>query len=262
MPRFILFLLLAAPLLTAVDLEVIALRDGLPESEEITIDPKDNVRRIRNVTKPTLTVYPPAASRANGTAVIVCPGGGFVLHAIDKEGVDVARWLNTLGVTAFVLKYRVGNPDRTLARQLAAEDGLLALKLVRERAAGWRINPQRIGIMGFSAGGYVAAAAGIGYEATNRPDFVIPIYPARPAMLTVPTGAPPLFLFHADDDGLSPAANSIPIYLAWKNAGAPAELHIVVRGGHGFGNEIRNAPTDSWRARLEEWLSERGLLRK
>jgi acetyl esterase/lipase len=260
MLRFILCLFMAFATLAAAGLEVIALRDGLPESEDIVIGPKDNVRRLQNVTKPTLTVYEPAASRANGTAVIVCPGGGFRILAIDKEGIDVARWLTTLGITAFVLKYRVGHPDRALARQQAAEDGLLALKVVRERASEWKIHSQRIGIMGFSAGGYVAAAAGAGYGAANRPDFVAPIYPARPEVLTVPTGAPPLFLFHADDDGLSPASNSIPIYLAWKNAGAPAELHIVVRGGHGFGTEIRNAPTDTWQARLQEWLSERGLL--
>jgi acetyl esterase/lipase len=260
MLRLILLPLLAIAALAAGDLQVIALRGGLPESEDFRVDPKDNIRRLHNVTKPTLTVYEPAASRANGTAVIVCPGGGFVLHAIDKEGIDVARWFNTLGVTAFVLKYRVGNKDRMLARKEAAEDGLLALKVVRERASEWRINPQRIGIMGFSAGGYVAAAAGIGYDSSNRPDFVAPIYPARPEMLTVPTGAPPLFLFHADDDRLSPAANSIPIYLAWKNAGASAEMHIVSRGGHGFGTEIRNAPTDSWSARLQEWLGELKLL--
>ena len=188
--RFLTAVLLAAAAFAA-EPKVIPLWPGAaPGSEDWTqkeseaVGPQDDLRRVSNITLPTLTVYLPSPASANGTAVIVCPGGGFRILAIDHEGHEVARWLNSLGIAAFVLKYRVmrtGDPDeknpavmaerRKSLVPLAVTDGQQAVRLVRSRAAEWGIAPNRIGIMGFSAGGYVTAAVALGQNADSRPDF-------------------------------------------------------------------------------------------
>ena len=239
------------------------------------VGPQDSTRRISNVSHPTLTVYVPESAAATGTAMIVCPGGGFRFLSIDNEGNAVARWLNSIGITAFVLKYRVmrtGDIDEADASKiaerrkqvipLAIADGQQAIRLVRYRAAEWKIQPDRIGIMGFSAGGYVTAAVGLHHDQDSRPNFIAPIYPGTPDDVTAPADAPPMFLVHADDDQTVAAVDhSIRLYEAWKKDGISAEVHIYSRGGHGFGMRKRNLPIDTWTERLRDWLDVQGLLK-
>ena len=229
-------------------------------AEQETIGPQDHIRRISNITHPVLLVYLPEAAIATGTAWIVAPGGGFRYLAIDYEGTDVARWLNANGIAAFVLKYRVartgddGEKDpaiaqdrRQVATGFALADGQQAVRVVRSHAAEWGIAPDRIGVIGFSAGGYVAAAVALHHDAANRPNFAAPIYPAVLGDITVLPDAPPLFLVHADNDvTLSSVDNTVRLYTAWKKANIPAEMHIYLKGAHGFGMKKLDLPTDTW----------------
>jgi acetyl esterase/lipase len=241
------------------------------QKETETIGTKDTHKRIANVTRPTLLVFLPEASAANGTGVVVCPGGGFRFLAIDYEGTDVARWLNSLGVAAFVLKYRVrqtGDPNEKAetaqrteqAKVFGAADTAQAMRVVRAHAAEWGVAPDRIGIMGFSAGGYMSAALALKHDKDTRPAFAAPIYLAAPDDLTPPADAPPLFLLQAADDKM--VDNSIRMYTAWKSANIPVELHIYARGGHGFAGRKQNLPVDTWADRLRDWLAAQGLLKK
>lgn len=238
--------------------------DPAPSREETRIGPGDAVRRISNVTRPTLDPVLPPPAQANGAALIVLPGGGFRHLAIDKEGYDVARWLNTLGVAGFVVRYRVS--DAAAAREEAKRNGVAdtreAIRIVRAHAAQWKLDPKRIGVIGFSAGGYHAAAASLKFTPENRPDFAACIYPAAPEDLKYSADAPPMFLAHADDDRLAPKDNSVRIYQALKEAKVPAELHIFSRGGHGFGMVKSGTPTDRWTDRFQEWMQDSGLLRR
>lgn len=242
--------------------------DPAPDKESIRIGPNDEHRRVINVTRPTITPMLAAPGNANGAAVIILPGGAWRHLAIDKEGNDVAKWLNTLGVAGFVVRYRVMLQDQTTPADLERVRGLgftdtqEAIRMVRARAAEWKIDPKRIGVIGFSAGGYFAAAAAARYGPENRPDFAVCVYPAAPADLKFPADAPPMLLIHADDDRLAPKDNSIKIYLALKEAKIPAELHIFARGGHGFGMPKQNAPTDNWTERMRDWMSAAGLLKR
>ena len=278
--------LLALILLTAsafpAEPKTIPLWPGLPPGsenwhyeEKDTVGPQDTTRRISNITRPTLTVYVPDAASASGTAVVVCPGGGFRYLSIENEGSTVAQWLNSIGVTAFVLKYRVmrtGDPEASDAAKmaerrktvipLAIADGQQAIRLVRSRAQEWHLAPDRIGILGFSAGGYVAAGVALQHDAESRPNFVAPIYPGTPDDVTAPSDAPPMFLVHADDDKtVAPVDHSIRLYQVWKKVGVPAELHIYSRGGHGFGMHKRGLPVDTWTDRFRDWLGIQGLLK-
>jgi acetyl esterase/lipase len=229
---------------------------------------------VRNVSQPTLTAYLPDPQIATGSAVIVCPGGAFHFLAYEHEGIRVAEWLNARGIAAFMLKYRLirtgdnfaaevqerladrtklAGPMQALAPLILA-DSQQAVRLVRERATGWGIRPDRIGIMGFSAGGGVTMAVTLNHDAGSRPDFAAPIYAGHFGEITVPDDAPPLFLVHADDDPLVPASISTAIYAAWHAAGKPVELHIYARGGHGFGMNKLGLPVDGWIERFAEWL--------
>jgi len=236
---------------------------------------------VYNVSKPTLTVFAPDAGKSNGTAVIIAPGGAFHALSINSEGFDVAKWLVQKGVICFVLKYRLvhclsNDPPAEVASKppkqfdednskvipLAIADGRAAIAYVRKHAATFNIRPGRIGIMGFSAGGTVAAAAAFDYTAENKPDFVAPIYPYFPASMhgTVGAGSPPLFTLTATDDQLGFAAHSIELYNKWLAAKLPAEIHLYAKGGHGFGMRKQNLPTDNWIERFGEWLGVQGLL--
>ena len=236
-----------------------------------------------NVSKPTLTLYPADPSKATGTAVIVCPGGGFFILSAAMEGSYVARWLNNKGITVFLLKYRLGqsltnNPGQELSENmkksdfgqkiapiipLCIADGREAIKYVRTHAAEYGIDPMRIGIIGFSAGGTVAASTAFNYTPENRPDFVAPIYAYIPPSLQgpVPEDAPPMFIAAATDDGLGLASHSVDLYSKWLTAKKPAELHIYEKGGHGFGMRTQNIPTDTWIDRYGDWLGLLGLLK-
>jgi acetyl esterase/lipase len=257
--------------LTALHAEEIRLRPDLPAGEEL-YDPGEKnphkkspaERWVRKVTSPVLEVYP--VSHGNGTAVIVAPGGGFSILAIEHEGRDVARWLNQRGVTAFVLRYRVGlesgTPgamDRTASQRAAIEDGLLAIKTVRERAKQWNVNPAKIGIMGFSAGGYLTIGAATQYEAASRPDFAIPIYAVAP-QYKVPADAPPLFTAVAFDDNERMTSTATALADNWKKAKLPVELHIFADGGHGFGMNRKGKACDAWITMLEQWIIRHGLI--
>lgn len=266
------------PLFSAAP-KVIPLYDGpAPGSESwnwpetSTVGPKDTILRIGNVTKPTLTVFLPDPAKATGTGIVICPGGGWRILAFNHEGTEVAEYLNSLGVAAFVLKYRVartgdeGEKEQGAARRKEAQamgiaDGQRAVALVRAHAAEWGVKPNRIGILGFSAGGWVTSGVALSHDAQSRPDFAAPIYGALPPDFKVPSDGMPLFLVHADDDRtVPPARTSVKLYTAWKEAGFPAEMHIYSAGGHGFGMRKKNLPVDGWTDRLREWLGVQGLL--
>ena len=242
--------------------------------EEESAYPNHGDRVVHNVVQPTLTVYLPDPALANGTSVIVCPGGGFHYLEIQKEGTDMACWLNAHGIAAFILKYRLlhtgddflhevlvnlAHPTRMgelmpPLMPLIVADGLQSIRLVRQRAAEWGIRPNRIGIMGFSAGGRVTANTALLYDTESRPDFAAPIYGAAPEGVPVPPDAPPIFIACADDDELVNASESICMYTAWKAAGRSAELHIYSKGAHGFGLKTHHLPVDTWTDRFADWL--------
>jgi acetyl esterase/lipase len=269
--------------------KVVRLYDGpAPGSEDwkrTEQESRTNLWRTRvvfNVVNPTLTVFQPEAGKANGTAVIICPGGAFFGLSIDSEGFDVARWLNGKGVTCFVLKYRLvqcktddpttelmtrGPLDDVVAPvvKLALANGLAAIGHVRQNAKEYGVNPERIGIIGFSAGGTVAASVAYNYTPETRPNFVAPIYLAYNWTIKpngVPSDAPPMFVLAATDDPLGLAPQSVAIYQNWTAARKSAELHLFSKGGHGFGMRKQNLPTDHWAERFADWLEVQGLLKK
>jgi len=233
-------------------------------------------RSVNQVNNPSLTVCLPPKEKATGAAVVICPGGGHRMLAIEHEGYDIARWLNSIGVAGFVLKYRLAKADgsKYKVEVHALDDARRAVRLVRSRAGEWGVDPARVGMMGFSAGGEVTALAGTRFDPgsesaadpvdrlSSRPDFLILAYPGfRPDGLTVTKQTPPTFLVHADDDRLS-AERSAAFYLALKKAGVSGELHVYARGGHGFGMRNNHVPVSSWPARLEEWMADRGFTKK
>lgn len=238
------------------------------------------VIRLGNVAIPQAHVYRPAKDKHNGSAVIVCPGGGFNILAWDLEGTEVAEWLNRQGITAVVLKYRV--PSRAIEPKwlLPVQDAQRTISIVRSRAQEWNLNQQRIGILGFSAGGHTAVRAALATErlyesvdesdqASFRPDAALLIYPAYLADdtqlklidgLKVPKNAPPAFMVHAWDDRIS-ANGPMLLACAMKVAGAEAEVHVYDAGGHGYGLRPNPAlPITSWPARAEDWFQRRGWL--
>ena len=231
---------------------------------------------VRNVTQPSLTVYP--AQHPNGTAVIVAPGGAWHVLMMDYEGCQVAEWLNARGITAFVLKYRlfrtsanvqqeIGDfisgrtPKETEARALMAmtqADAQQAVRIVRQRGAEWGVSQNRIGFMGFSAGGGVTAQVALNYTPDCRPDFVAPIYAAVFDEVQAPADAPPLFLACTASDDMASRASLI-LYQAWKAVNRPVEMHIYAHGNHGFGMRRLGLPTDTWIERFLDWLKAMGL---
>jgi acetyl esterase/lipase len=239
-----------------------------------------DITRLGNVSRPTLTVYPAPRETRTGTAVLICPGGGYYILAMKHEGTQVAEWLNSLGVTAAVLKYRVPAPPGEPAHRRPLLDAQRAMSLLRARAGDWGVDPQRVGVLGFSAGGHLAAwllcegdRRAPGYpagadEPSCRPDFGVLVYPAylaaaerqRERPVLRPEQKPgPVFLVHAADDKLGPE-NSLEFFLALKQAGVPAELHVFQQGGHGFGMLRRGLPVHDWPARCADWLRANGWL--
>jgi acetyl esterase/lipase len=238
-----------------------------------------------NIVQPALVFFPADPALANGTSVIICPGGSFCYLHTKTEGSDVAEWLNKKGVSAFVLLYRVVHSETThpmqeknerskdtaRSRQLltpvvpmAIADGKQALLYTRQHALDFGISPDRIGIIGFSAGGALATASAFDYTSDNKPDFVAPIYPYVPPTLpmTIKNDAPPLFIAAATDDEYHLVPMSIALYSKWLAAGHSAELHIYSKGGHGFGMNKQHQPSDTWICRLGDWLDLQGLLKK
>lgn len=247
--------------------------------------------------QPSITIHLPPPGTANGTAVVVVPGGGYGHLAIDKEGHQVARWLNSLGVAAFVLKYRLGPKYRHPAMLMDAQR---AIRTVRARAAEWNVDPSRIGILGFSAGGHLASTAGTHFDpgkpgssdpietVSSRPDFMILIYPVitlrdeythqgskrnllgpepDPRLVEllsnerqVTPETPPTFLVHTTDDRAVPVENSLLFYQALRTAGVPAEMHVYQSGPHGFGLAPNDPVLSSWLERCEDWMARLNLL--
>jgi acetyl esterase/lipase len=263
----------------------------VPDPEKIDSSGHPLRYSYSKVSHPTLTVYLPPAGKANGMAVIVCPGGGYLHLAYTHEGTDVAQWLNSLGITAFLLKYRLPSDETMIDKTIGPlQDAQRAIQLVRQRAGEWGVDAGKIGIMGFSAGGHLASTAGTHFDhavidnpagISLRPDFMILLYPVisfndsighrgsrdnllgqhpSPAMITaysnelqVTPQTPPAFIVHAEDDKTVPVVNSLYFYEALVKNHVPAELHIYPKGGHGFG--MRNLTThDEWTERAANWL--------
>lgn len=284
--------------------EVFPIYETIPNSkpgkdQEVTTIRDATHFNISKISIPTLTVYLPAADKANGTAVVICPGGGYTNNAAGHEGVAVAKALNAWGVTAFVLKYRIPDDATMINKEIGPlQDAQRAIQMIRVRASEWNVNVSKVGILGFSAGGHLASTAGTHFakavidnkDNTNlRPDFMILLYPvislsdslahmgsrnqligktptpeqikAYSNELQVTASTPPTFIVHAGDDPGVKVQNSIQFYLALQKNKVPAELHIYPKGGHGFGME--NPTTkDQWMDRLKNWMDGLELLKK
>jgi acetyl esterase/lipase len=236
--------------------------------------------------KPSIGIYLPAEEKASGAAVVICPGGGYGNLSVDKEGKQIADWLNARGIAGFVLKYRLGPRYHHPA---PLDDAQRALRYVRTHADEFRIKADRVGIWGFSAGGHLAATAGTHFDATSRPDFLILAYPvitfeppyahqgSRKNLLgtepdpklvqnlsnetQVTAQTPPTFLFHTTGDKGVPPENSVMFYMALRKAGVAAEMHIYERGPHGVGLAQADPVLATWPARLEDWLRLRGFIK-
>ena len=252
---------------------------------------------LSKVSRPTLTVYLPAAGTSNGTAVIICPGGGYDHLTMTHEGTDVGRALSEMGIAAFVLKYRLPSDETMVDKTIGPlQDAQRAIQLVRQHAAEWRVNPAKVGIMGFSAGGHLASTAGTHFgrayidnpgNISLRPDFMVLLYPVisfnygythhgsrnnligiRPDTalvreysneLQVTAETPPTFIVHCGDDNVVPVVNSVYFYEVLQRNGVQTEMHIYPKGGHGFG--MHNTTTkDAWMDRLRNWLDANGWL--
>jgi acetyl esterase/lipase len=225
---------------------------------------------VFNVVTPTLTVYLPERTKSTGTGVIIAPGGAFVALAIDLEGHNVARWLQDKGIAAFVLKYRImekrgdGIPagmNMDEAGKFGIADGIQAIKVVRRHATEWGIAPDRVGLMGFSAGAMVTTGALLQPDAGARPNFAAPIYGGPFGIMpSIPSELPPIFMAWAQDDTLAGAA-VVKFYDALRSAGIKPEAHIFSSGGHGFGMRKQGASSDHWIDEFYYWLEARGLTR-
>lgn len=294
-------LLLACSVAGAEDPLVLPVWPGVVPGDSGTIGPErvrgpseaptSNAKWITDVTHPTVTVFRPDKALNTGAAMLICPGGGYWNLAWDLEGEEVAAWLNTVGVTSLVLKYRVprrpGQPE-PLPAPGPLLDAQRAVRLARSRAAEWGIDPNRIGIVGFSAGGHLAVATAThfdrpAYEPIDdidklscRPDFAVAVYPGYliaqyPAgvetnnnvlapYIRISARTPPIFLVHAGDDPVAGAENSVVMYQALKRAGVATELHVYAQGGHGFGVRQSGLPCSTWTDRCVAWLQNQGLL--
>jgi acetyl esterase/lipase len=251
------------------------------ETREVKESPR-KVTLIRNVSEPTLTFYPAPRGKATGAAMLVCPGGGYNVLAADLEGSEVAEWLNSIGVHAYVLHYRVPRRKEQPYHVAPLQDAQRALGLLRAGAKENGIDPARIGILGFSAGGNLSALAATNFDkrayetvddadkASCRPDFAVLVYPAYLATkegtlapeVRVSKETPPCFFVHASDDKGVPPENSLAMYLALKKVSVAGEVHIYTTGGHGFGLRPSDHPISTWPARCEAWLRAQGFLKK
>ncbi len=273
---------------------VLPLWPGMPPGEKKEIGeeldqtkPSDNlvagksVIRLGNVSKPTIAVYRPVGAQKTGAAVVVCPGGGYHILAMDLEGTEVCDWLNSIGVTGVLLKYRVPARPGLEKHTAALQDAQRALGLVRQRAAQWGIDPHRIGVLGFSAGGHLAALASNQFETRSypavddadaiscRPDFNLLIYPAYLTVkeendriapeINLTTNNPPTFIAMAEDDPIR-VETALFYSAALRKVSVPFELHVFPTGGHGYGLRPAKDLVTSWPQRAAEWMRSRGLL--
>lgn len=264
--------------------------------EKSTVD-DSGILRISGVTVPSMSVYLPAKGKATGAAVLICPGGGYSILAASHEGSDLAKWFNERGIAGIVLKYRLPNAKAmTRQHEVPLMDAMQAMKLIRKNASAWQIDPGKIGVMGFSAGGHLAATLSTHYHRGERgteeakPDFSILMYPvitfsklnthigSRKNLLGADSTAalveyysnelqvdektPPAFLVHSEDDKAVPIENSINYYLALKKFKIPAEAHFYPEGGHGYGLRTSGKGSlEGWPRALETWLRSRGYVK-
>ncbi len=257
-----------------------------PKLTKKQVEVTQPTRMVTNVSKPTITIYRPAKDKDTGTAMLICPGGGYWNLFWELEGEEVAAWLNSLGMTGIILKYRVPRrPDDTKnepARR-PLQDAQRAVSLVRSKAKDWGIDRQRIGMVGFSAGGHLAVATATNFDKRTykpiddidkiscRPDFAVLLYSGylkakdkdelAPG-LRIPAGTPPIFLAHGGDDIISDPAHSVVMYQALKRAGVPAELHIYASTAHDFGVRPSDRPCATWTQSCAHWLRQQGFLKR
>jgi len=256
-----------------------------PKLDRKQVEVTEQTRLITDVTKPTLTIYRPPREMDTGTAILICPGGGYWDLYWQLEGEEVAAWLNSIGVTGIILKYRVprrpDEPKGEPARR-PLQDAQRAVSLVRSKAGEWGLHPQQIGIVGFSAGGHLAIATATSFEKRTyqprdevdkiscRPDFAIAVYPGylkpkdkdelSPGLHVAP-GTPPVFLAHGGEDIISPPEHSVLMYLALRRAGIPAELHVYAGAAHDFGVRPSDRPCSTWTTSCAAWLRHQGFLK-
>lgn len=282
------------PLVVEVWLGSVPDENGNIGTEKVRMSPKldrkqvevtEPTRLVTNVTKPTITIYRPPREKDTGTAVLICPGGGYWDLYWQLEGEEVAAWLNSVGVTGIILKYRVPRrPDEAKGEpaRRPLQDAQRAVRLVRSKADEWGIEPRQIGMVGFSAGGHLAIATATSFDRRSyepidevdtiscRPDFAIGVYSGylkakdkdeiAPG-LRIPTATPPIFLAHGGDDIISPPEHSVLMYLALKKAGIPAELHIYATAAHDFGVRPIDHPCATWTQACVTWLGHQGFLK-
>ncbi|MCF2445804.1 alpha/beta hydrolase [Dyadobacter sp. CY345] len=270
--------------------KVIPLYSGkIPNAKSATDEETTEKGIVRNVSIPTLSIFLPEKGTANGTSVIICPGGGYGVLVIEREGYEVAKAFNKVGITAFVLKYRLPSDKFSEDKSIAPlQDAQQAIKLVRERAKEWNVDAGKIGIMGFSAGGHLASTAGTHFDksvienkenTSVKPDFMVLVYPVI-SFLEAPThkgsrsnllgstpteeqikyfsnelqvnqSTPPAFIIHAGDDTVVPVSNSLIFYEALNKFKNPSDLHIYSKGEHGF---LKTPPFDEWFTRCINWM--------
>ena len=256
--------------------------DEKPE-ESKTSGPPKVVTRVSNVSVPTLTVYQPPKEKANGACVVIAPGGGYHILAWDLEGIEIAEWFNSFGVTAVLLKYRVPHPKRDRDDHPPLQDAQRAVRLTRKHAKQWHIDPNRIGMLGFSAGGHLTVATGTqsdnktyepvdaADELSAKPNFLMPIYAAYlgdpkddtklDPDLKIDKDTPPMFLAVTLDDKMRGLHAGL-LLAELKKAGVPAEAHIYTKGGHGYGLRPSDDPVSGWPKLAEQWMRSMGLLAK
>src|SRR5262245_32086474 len=256
-----------------------------PKLDRKQVEVTESTRMLTNVTKPSVTVYQPAKEKDTGAAVLICPGGGYWNLYWELEGEEVATWLNALGGTGIILKYRVPRrPDEVKGEpaRRPLQDAQRAVRLVRSRAKEWGIDPERIGLVGFSAGGHLAIATATSFEKrtydaqddidkiSSRPTFAILAYTGylkakdkdelAPG-LSIPKGTPPVFLVHGGDDLISNPEHSVFMYLALKRANVPAELHVYGSTAHDFGIRQGDRPYGAWTRACADWMRHQGFLK-
>jgi acetyl esterase/lipase len=298
----LIFLVNFAPLIMMSQTIIPLYKDSIPNSKPAKNEEKtefsDGIIRVSKVSIPTLGIFLPSKEKATGAAVVICPGGGYSIIAAGHEGTDIAKKFNEMGVAAFVLKYRIPNAATMVNPEIGPlQDAQQAIKMVREGAKEWNINPDKIGIMGFSAGGHLAASEGTHFDksvidnknnTSLRPDFMLLIYPVisftdslthmgsrdqligkNPSIqkiteysneLQVTNNTPPTFLVHASDDDAVKPQNSIAFYLALLKNHVPAEMHLYESGRHGFGMNLKNK-NEQWMDRCKNWLENHGWLK-
>lgn len=292
---FVFVVILMTLTVTASDLKAAETHKIIP----LWADGAPGAKGTEDGDKPTLTIYLPEKEKETGAAVVICPGGGYGHLAMDHEGHQIAQWLNSFGVAGFILQYRHSRSGAGYGHPAPLQDAQRAVRTVRARAKEWKVNPERIGIIGFSAGGHLASSAGTHFQhrysdandsidkVSCRPDFMILIYPvisftepcthkgSRRNLLgdnpgnelvenmsnerQVTPETPPTLLVHGNDDKVVPSENSVLFYLALRKANVPAEMHIYENGRHGFGLGENFGPVSTWPTRCQDWMRNRGL---